>query len=50
MGGFVEGVSPQWDRTVPWQDGRKFSGKVPCALCFGVPTLDGERKEGGKLS
>ena len=42
------GAPPQWDRTVPWCIGRRVVDKVPCALRFGAPPLEGESKEGGR--
>ena len=33
----VKGDPPQCEGTMPWQDGRRVTGKVPCELHFDVP-------------
>ena len=44
----MEGTPSQWDGTMPWRARRRVAGKVPCALRFGAPPLEGESKEGGR--
>ena len=48
-GGVVEGAPPEWDREMPWRDGRRVSGAVSGALQSGVPPPAGARTGGGGI-
>ena len=50
VGWGMEGSSPQADRNVTWKSRRWITCEVLCSLCFGAPTLEIERKEGGRLA
>ena len=42
----MEGPPPKGDGTVLWWARNRVAGEVPCDLRFGVPSPEGEKKEG----